>query len=42
MLGFDEREEDGANTLWIGANMMPIDEAMMGGNADFSDFGGNA
>lgn len=42
MLGFDEREEAGANTLWVGSNMMPIDQAMDMINPDFGDFTGNA
>jgi len=38
MLGFDELEEDGANTLWVGSNQIPLREAMDSISADFSDF----
>jgi hypothetical protein len=38
MLGWDELEEDGANTLWVGSNQIPLREAMDSISADFSDF----
>ena len=38
MLGWDEIDTDGANTLWVSTNKIPIEEAMTGGGADFSDF----
>lgn len=42
MLGWDELEGAGVNTLWIESNKLPIEEAMISGGGDFSDFTPNA
>lgn len=43
MLGWDEMEGDGMDTLWVNSTKMPIEEAVRALGADFSDFtGGDA
>ena len=42
MLGFDEIGSEAAKSLWIGTNLMPLDEAFDQGSADFGDYTGNA
>lgn len=37
-LGWDERPEASANTLWIPSGYVPAEEALEGGTADFRDF----
>lgn len=38
MLGWDELQGEGVNTLWVDSNKMPIEEAVRSLAADFSDF----
>ena len=41
MLGWDEMTVDGADTLWVSSNKIPIEDAFSGAGADFGDFTGN-